>query len=153
MAQIYQPRQRASDGRWDMTVSSDEEGWAHAEGYCGGLPKMYDESARARLGDTVFEMANRQAAEIAAGPHAGKYHRDGHSTAEEAEACYATFCLDKLKIHRFTGDRPAKLHACAHPGCAEYTPHMIEVGHFFHVHLCEAHLNRASVEPLYRARR
>lgn len=35
---IYQPLKIASGpnaGKWRMTVSSDEEGWCHATGYCG----------------------------------------------------------------------------------------------------------------------
>jgi hypothetical protein len=39
MARIYQVREKLADGkstgRFDYTVSSDDEGWAHALGYCG----------------------------------------------------------------------------------------------------------------------
>lgn len=39
MARWYQVLQRQSDQRWDMTVSSEDEGWARAIGYCVGQKK------------------------------------------------------------------------------------------------------------------
>jgi hypothetical protein len=68
---ITQARQRESDRCWDMTESSDEEGWTHAIGYCAGkydgkpcehaTPKEADECYRRYQLDqqTKYDVTNR----------------------------------------------------------------------------------------------
>ena len=138
MVRIYQPRQRESDKRWDMTVSSDEEGWCHAIGYCGEKP--VDPSTQTHL--PVHEV-NSQGWYRDREPFLDKYHRDGHATAQEADACWKEYQLDvELSFH----DVVDEARMCAL--CTRWTQRVAVIGHEFseRIWLCEGHANRAGVE-------
>lgn len=143
MAQIYQARQRDTDRRWDYTLSSDEENWCHALGYCAGwhefqAGKPFPASECLRLNTKIL-------------PFKDKYHTDGHATVAEAHACYREYILDQ-ELHIFP-ERPSPdhLHRCQAPECERYTSGMITCGSFNQWMLCDEHRTRATVEQLLPA--
>lgn len=143
MARIYSVLQRQSDKRWDMTVSSDEEGWAHAIGYCAGWKGDPDEAERERLEKMFGEgFADRLAAELEPlRQHQAKFHRDGHATAEEAYACYKQYELDtKLRFWESKSEQKK----CQI--CEAWTTHRAELGEFHReFFLCLEHATRENV--------
>ena len=145
MARIYQALERKGGGRFDYTVSSDEEHWVHALGYCAGYHEINED-------DWPFgiEMAREENARIA--PFKHKYHVDGHATASEAQECYNEYLLDQCLI--FGDDDPAatELHKCQAAGCSEFTSGSASFRgeHLHHFWLCKSHRTRESVEPLMR---
>lgn len=120
----YQPRQRESDQRWDYTCKRDKQIWPI--GYCSGRS--------------------------AEGPHADKYHSDGHASAEEATNCYMLYLLDN-ELRFDDGEGSRVLHVCQYPGCEEFTGGHATVGTgpCAIYSLCEAHRTREAVEVLFKA--
>lgn len=139
MARIYQPMQRARDGRWDMTVSSDDEGWTHAVGFCGGTfdqrwpPYTGKEIAWPTQGAYDADREKHRA-------HAAHYHDDGHATADEAQACYDSYC--RLLRRRDFDERDVQ-RKCAI--CGAWTQHRVTVGELRLLILCGAHLSEMDV--------
>lgn len=142
MARIYAPRQRQTDGRWDYTVASDEEGWVHPLGYCAGPWKPL-EAGIALNAEQCAEYNLKHA------PFAERYHVTGHTTAEDARACYRQYELDHLL--RFYDDPPdaTTFHRCQAHGCEGLTAGLAECGEFKYWHLCALHRNRETVEVLW----
>lgn len=143
MARIYQVRQRQGNHRFDMTVSSDEEGWAHPIGYCAGWKGDPDEAEKARLEKLFGEgFAERLQAELEGKRQfKDKYHNEGHATAEEAYACYRQYELDNEL--RFWESK-AEQKKCQ--VCEEWTTHRAELGHFHREFvLCLKHATREHV--------
>jgi hypothetical protein len=142
MARIYQVLQRGSDKRWDMTVSSDEEGWVHPVGYCAGWFDWDDEKYIQRHGVDFVERAKEEQNRLL--PFKGSYHRDGHATSEEAEACWKRFELDvELKFV----DSSSEQKKCQI--CDVWTTRYAEVGQFHRRFvLCPEHATRDQVEIL-----
>lgn len=134
MARIYQPRQRESDKKWDMTVSSDDEGWCHAVGYCrewpyrGVDPKMAEISPQFEID---YEREMKEAL-----PHRDKYHTHGHETAAEASKCWREYQLDNEL--RFYEDDDEKKRCEV---CQEWTGGRADVGWEHHI-LCKEHQTR-----------
>jgi len=126
MARIYQALQRQSDKRWDMTVSSDEEGWAHAEGYCAGWRGDPDEAEKERLNKMFGEgFSDRlQADWDAKREFKDKFHTDGHATSAEAYDCYRQYELDcELRFWESKSEqRKCQV-------CETWTTHRAELGH------------------------
>lgn len=147
MAQVFQPRQRKSDKRWDYTVSSDEERWCHAIGWCAGwtetpLEELQEKHGEA-LGRMIFqERENRR-------PFKDRYHDTGHATAEEAQACYRDYLLtEELELL----SPPAKVmtkHKCEL--CDEFTAGAacIRGGHWRR-YFCDAHRTLEQVRAFAR---
>lgn len=76
-----------------MTVSSDDEGWTHALGYCAG----WREQTRAELEadpvlrdmtDSILKDQEKSR------PFREKFHTTGHEHAAEARRCFAEYELD-----------------------------------------------------------
>jgi len=146
MASFYQARQRQRDGRWDMTVSSDDEGWCHAIGYCAGPFRPLEPSVALR--QEQCDEYNRKHA-----PFSDRYHADGHESSQEAEACYREYRLDHEL--RFWPDREdaREQHRCEAPGCGAWTSGRGEMKPFDLWHLCAEHQTREAVKALLDARR
>lgn len=140
MARIYQALQRQSDGRWNMTVSSDDEGWTHAVGFCAGSfdkqwPPFDDKATIVGLPRDQYE-AEREKARV----HAAHYHEDGHATSAEAEACHDRYA--RLLRRRDFDERDVQ-RRCAI--CGTWTVHRVMVGETRLLTLCGAHLEEADV--------
>lgn len=133
MARIYMPRQRTDDGRWRMTVSSDEEGWCHAVGYC-----RPHKALTPTAGYISQEMCDAENARTE--PFKHKYHDDGHATEAEAAACYREWELDQ-DVHKHVFSTTQK--KCAE--CGEWTSHVVEIGLHL-VTLCEKHQDREMIK-------
>lgn len=136
MARIYSARQRQSDGRWDMTVASDEENWCHAIGYCcGSFAEVWPEHPReSHL--MAWRTEQRYHADRAkALPFATKYHSDGHATAKEAESCYRVHEIDQGR-RSFTESKVQR--PCE--ACESWTQRRVELALQI-LNLCEQHDN------------
>lgn len=119
----YSAKQRTSDGRWDYTCQNGAG--TFPLGYCSGP-----------------ELAHYSPAEF----HT-KFHDDGHATAEGAEACHRAYELDcETKFH----EHPDEQKKCQ--VCGAWTMKCAFVGNTFlhRFELCEAHLNRETLETLYK---
>jgi hypothetical protein len=139
MARIYQPKQRHRDKRWDMTASSDEEGWTHPIGYCAGWHEWTEERAK-RIGFSLEHCLRDQEPRL---PHKAKFHEDGHATSEEASACWDGYVLDTELSFR---EEPEQKRKCQ--VCGEWTQTVAVLGHEFHheFYLCTEHATREHVE-------
>ncbi|MGE0460889.1 MAG: hypothetical protein AB7Q16_05930 [Vicinamibacterales bacterium] len=143
MARIYQPLQRQRDGRWNMTVSSDEERWTHAVGFCAGTfdqcwpPHNPSEPQRVMAWGSVDAY---EADRLKHRVHEALYHDDGHATAEEAQACYDRYCR---LLHRRDFDEKDVQRKCAI--CGEWTVHRVMVGEVRLLSLCGAHLSETDI--------
>lgn len=123
--------QRRHDERWDYT--SEWQNITHPIGYCHawkdpdewGLPVSDEEKEKFRQ-------------------HKGKYHTDGHATAEEACECYKQYILDHIVRH---SDDINTLHKCQ--VCDEWTHHRVHVDRFDSFILCAKHANRETLEKLF----
>lgn len=151
MARIYQPLQRRSDGRWNMTVGSDDEGWTHAVGFCSGTfdtiwpphnPALPERVAP--WGGVEAYDADREKHRV----HAALYHDDGHATAEEAEACYDHYC--RVLRRRDFQERDVQ-RKCAI--CGAWTVHRVMVGDVRLLCLCVSHLSELDVAAAIRKER
>jgi hypothetical protein len=146
MARIYQVLQRESDKRWDMTVSSDEEGWAHAIGYCAGWKGDPDQGETDRMTSLFGEgFVDRLKAELEPKRQfQANYHRDGHATREEAEACYERYELDcELRFWESKSEQKK----CQI--CEAWTTNRAELGAFHREFiLCSEHATRDNVKGL-----
>jgi hypothetical protein len=140
---IHRPLQRQTDHRWDYTISSDEEGWTHADGYCAGWREWTLEDAR-KVSVSEFgvrELLERQE-ERRKFQH--KYHRDGHSSADQAALCYRAYELDqKLEFFNFEQDTQRKCEVCT-----VWTMGYARLGDYRTFPLCPEHQSRANVERL-----
>lgn len=147
MARIHSPRQRQSDMRWDFTVSSDEEGWAHATGYCVGWkdPDDSNKELSEKFGDHYLirpdeaeKMRQFQA----------KFHSDGHATAQEASDCHDQYELDfELRF----SENPDEMLKCA--SCGDFTTGRCTVGTFGRYVLCSSHQTPDEVKRVRAAER
>lgn len=137
MAQIYQALQRQSDRRWDMTCGSDEERWTHAIGYCAGWRDCTEEEFR-KIPGLKAEVERLRF-------HREKFHRDGHASAAEAEACWLRYQLD-IELRFF--DAKDEQRKCA--VCEVWTTGRAKLGHEMPTFwpLCPEHQLRHSVENL-----
>jgi hypothetical protein len=133
MARIYQALQRHVDGRWVMTVSSDEEHWLHAVGYCSGPfdlvwpPYSGDSNTFGFLGKDDYERHREKEMVFR-----NRYHTAGHETAEEAEACYLEYAIDHRRSFIATSG-----HRCAF--CMQWTDHHVEIGETRLISICPEH--------------
>lgn len=148
MARIYQPLQRVTDGRWNMTVSSDEENWTHTIGFCCG---KFDQVWKPYSGDSdslawpTQEAYEAERARHAA--HARFYHDNGHATADQALDCYRRY--DVLLHRREYFEQDVKKPCVV---CNTWTMHRVLVGTSLPTELvlCIAHCTTWDV---YRALR
>lgn len=143
MARIYQALQRKTDGRWDYTVSSDDEGWCHALGYCGGW--RYDDISEERV---LYAWGTREAFDEHVEkmrPFKDKFHTTGHETPAEAVDCYATWELDHEL--RFFVD-PATQKVCQAGDCGKWTCGRAQLGNRRFFVLCEEHQTKDIVKDL-----
>jgi hypothetical protein len=146
--EIRQPLQRKDDGRWDYTYGNSRG--TFADGYCRAWKPWTAESV-ARIGmggDDPAAVAEEWNAKEA--PHVGKYHDNGHATAEEAVDCHRLYELDHHL--EFFADRPNAdtAHRCQAQGCATFTSGLADLrGGHKHWWLCEAHRTREVVEALW----
>ena len=107
MTTYYQPMQRHSDKRWDMTRSTGSTK-PHPIGYCAGWlddnPWLgHDHGYQSR------EFADRMAVlwaeeQNALRANAHRFHTDGHETAEEASRCWNRYRLDN-RLEFYEDDR------------------------------------------------
>jgi len=142
MARIHQPLQKQSNGRWDYTVSSDEEGWAHATGYCTGW-RDPDETDAYFAKQGMGEVKVRPEVREKLHRFREKFHSDGHATAAEAEACYREYELD-FEL-RFSEDKDV-LKRCG--VCEEFTTGRASLGQFGHYAACPKHQTREDVQEI-----
>ena len=145
MARIYMVKRRLRDGRWDMTVSSDEEGWAHAIGYCAGWNELTEADCKRLLGP--YHWPSIQEDQEARRQFQSKYHVDGHNSSAEAEACYLNFLLDQeIKFHEEVDtQKRCKM-------CGVWTTGYGSLGREIPRRwpLCKTHQTRKSIEELVR---
>ncbi len=136
-----------------MTVSSDEEGWAHAQGYCAGWRGDPDEAEKQRLTNlfgTDFVERLKKEWDVYL-PFKDKFHTDGHATSEEASACWDQYELD-TQVRRYKSDQ----HQNRCEVCKEWTPNITELGEFKRYHLCDTHDTKEALQKVRdeeRARR
>lgn len=134
MARIHSAKQRQSDKRWDFTVSSDEEHWCHATGYCAGFehPDEIDKKSEEHGWPKLRPEERDRMLE-----HQAKFHSDGHATAKEASDCHDEYELDfELRF----GEEADTQKKCA--SCGEFTTGRATLGTFGHYVLCKAHQTR-----------
>lgn len=134
MARIHSARQRQSDKRWDFTVSSDEEGWAHATGYCSGFqhPDEVDKKGEEQ-GWGKMRQEEREKTLL----HEAKFHKDGHATSQEASDCHDEYELDfELRF----SENPDEMLKCA--SCGDFTTGRTTLGTFGRYTLCTSHQTR-----------
>lgn len=137
MARIHQALQRKTDGRWDYTVSSDEEGWAHPAGYCGGWKEWTEEDEKRTA--IPWLRAEQEKHRL----FKDKYHTDGHATPEEARRCHREYELDQdLEAYEEEGaQRQCEV-------CSAWTTRRMQLGQFHRFTLCDAHATRDNVAAL-----
>ena len=141
MARIYQPRQRESDKRWDYTISSDEEGWAHPAGYCHEYKEL-----SSSLG---FPPETAEKHNMSIRPFRDKFHGSGHATAEEAVLCYRQYQLDhELKFYCQPQEEVDRLERCTF--CREFTAGYAFLGNIHNWPLCIKHQTREIVEGILK---
>jgi hypothetical protein len=114
-------RQRA-DGRWEYCCR--QAGEFLPVGYCRGCDPL----------DTA-EPDDRTAS---------LFHRDGHATRQEAEACYRRYELDHVLVLEGRADSPRR---CEAHGCDAVTHGQATLGHQRFT-LCDAHRSRGVVAEL-----
>jgi hypothetical protein len=146
MTTFFQPLQRESDKRWDYTRRTNSVP-PHPIGYCGGW--NYDRLLEAMPeADPHREYLVREMHDHE--PLRAKYHTNGHATAEEAEHCHDTYLLDTALVFRRSD---SEQHRCV--VCKDWGQNLADVrGENIGPHhwLCDAHANRESYEPAFRAR-
>jgi hypothetical protein len=126
-----------------MVVSSDDEGWSHAIGYCAGWREFSIEELRGRWGDRAESV---QAELEVKRLYIEHYHSNGHGTAEEAYACYQRFGLDQeLQLNR---EHPDEQRRCM--VCGVWTNRYASLGDETErqFDLCDSHRTRPYVEQL-----
>ncbi len=134
-----------STKRWDFTVSSDDEGWCHATGYCSGFthPDEVDRQSEER-GWGKMRQEEREKTLL----HQAKFHTDGHATAAEANACHEEYELDfELRF----GENPDEMLKCA--VCGDFTTGRVSLGEFRRYVMCTAHHTREEVAKVRDAER
>lgn len=145
MARFYRVRQRQSDKRFDMTVSSDDEGWCHPIGYCAGLKELVtDEDYQKAFpfaADNPAMLKSFRADHEKRLPFKDKYHKNGHATAEEAEACHQEYEFDQ-ELRFSTSER--EQHKCE--VCDAWCQGQAHLGEFNRFYVCPEHANRQGVE-------
>lgn len=145
MTTYYQALQRESDKRYDYTSSTGST-QPHPIGYCAGWKEMVDYGTAA-WDQMLKESLVRDIEEKR--PFKDKFHRDGHATAAEAEACYRQYELDHhLHFETMPLEKAETLHRCKAPECGEFTAGIAFLGHHRHFYLCDTHRNRVTVEKL-----
>ncbi len=135
MAVTYTPRPRLTDGRFDMTASTDEDGrYTVAVGYCAGPRPPYESLPPAVTQFVTAEQWGSDAGDPA------QYHTDGHAREADARRCWARFLCD---AQRSTTVTPTTQEPCA--VCGDWTSNMVAVGTStpYSMRLCDAH-NTAS---------
>lgn len=127
--------QRVSDGRWDYTYNGTP--W----GYCREFQPFTECSWMSQ------EWADKENAKQQ--PFLGKFHTDGHATAEEACECYKQYLLDlNLRLALEDPANPQQLNRCQI--CGTFTARHAFVGSYNVFVLCPEHQTRESVESLLR---
>jgi hypothetical protein len=121
----YTEARQRDDGRWEYCCR--QGGRFLPVGYCAG-----------------FDPRVAQAADYGAENEA-LFHRDGHATRQEAEACYRNYELN----HVLALDGPDSLEArrCEVPCCDAMTHGLATLGHQ-RFSLCDAHRTRDIVAQL-----
>lgn len=150
MTTFYQPMRRESTNRWDYTSRTNSRP-PHPIGYCGGwreeTPEELAEMSR-RLGADLIESMKAERAKSE--PFREKYHCDGHETADEAIACFDTYLLDQRLEFQVYPDMQRRCCVCG-AWCmkrARIRGELVGGDHW----CCDAHANRESYEPVFRAR-
>jgi len=131
--------------RWDFTGSSDEEGWCYPSGYCSGFqhPDEVDRRAEER-GWPKMSPEDRERALA----HQAKFHKDGHATAAEANACHDEYELDfELRFY----ENPDEMLKC--DSCGDFTTGRATLGDFHRLTLCQQHQTRDDVKKVREAER
>lgn len=140
--QFFAPRQRQSDGRWDYTRENNHG--VFSIGYCAGWCE-YTENDFVNLGNSFRELALQEQAELA--KFKAKYHKDGHTCANDALRCYRIYVLDtqlKLDVKLFETQKKCAV-------CSAWTDGVAELGYAALYYLCDTHRVRKVVEDLYLA--
>ena len=83
--ELYQPIQRTTDKRWDMTLTNSRG--IHPIGYCTNKPAWTEELGRL-LNYTQEQFDAQRHGDLE------KYHQDGHPTPDESSQCYRQYRLD-----------------------------------------------------------
>lgn len=136
--------QRASDKRWDYTLTND--GRTRPIGYCVGLERALKIANVPLHGEAVDPPVTAETL-----PHADRYHADGHETAEEACSCYAEYQVDHHAKFRIDDSERTGKSDCAE--CGGLTRDSVEVGFGVprRVPLCrEHHHDRETVLKLHK---
>lgn len=142
----YSPRQRLESKRWDYTVKNGAG--VMALGYCRAYHVWSAEDIKYYDPASAQKEADRLNAQFA--PFKAKYHGEGHATAEEAIQCHREYVLDH---HLHFADKPDEKKQVRCAVCNAWTQHQawLTGDHSEHWPLCLEHLNRESVEKLYKA--
>ena len=128
MARFYMPRQiqtGENKGKWHMTVSSDEEGWCHAVGYCervAACPECEKDPAK------MIALPMEERKDDCAICHGSRLvDRDplclGHDTADGAFQHWLQFQVEQHNIKTADPDNKQKCEICS-----EWTTWRREVG-------------------------
>ena len=129
--------------RWGQCALAD----GVARGRAGPATRDEGVGSRLRAGVVVHLSSARRATRIdkpASFRH--KYHTEGHTSAEEAEACYRDFLLDQeLTFNHKSGDAQRKCEIC------EQWTQLYACIDMRIFNLCENHQNRESVEKLFNS--
>lgn len=94
-----------TDGRWDWTVKHD--GVVRPARYCAGWSALDPDAPTAAL---LADWQGREA------PLQGRYHTDGHATAEEAERCAWMWERDHVQVQLVGWVEPCVATGCDEPG-------------------------------------
>jgi len=109
----YAARPRKNHERWDYTIRQHD--YVFATGYCQGWQDFDVNGITRFMGADGVEWARRDHEAKAA--FKDKYHTDGHSTEEDACACYRTYLLDHARFGvRTTGWGGCEVERCDVPG-------------------------------------
>lgn len=160
----YDARQRGSDKRWDYTCMNDNYIWPI--GYCAGLHPFSEKWIRTMWGNLPEEviqqeiLKHKQKYDDDVAKYGHLYHQDGHASKEEAYECYRNYVLThNLQIHKkpLNDDERHKHRKCGSShdpdkqlhDCKEWTQNLVEVDHWWLIHLCDEHCNLETIRKLY----
>jgi hypothetical protein len=150
-------RDDGSTGRWDYTCGNRRTG-TYSVGYCSGwqYDKWIERAKSPQPGTLVGDVEGLEQERDQRLPSKDKYHTDGHATADEAIACFRQFKLDTSLdfLKPPATAHPQSLHACEEKSktCRNYTANLATIAgsSFGSWYLCDEHLNRESVERLFK---
>lgn len=113
------------------------DGHVSPVGYCAG--DFVFTGTNTLMPEPIFKKMVEDAA-----PFRHKYHTHGHASAEEAEACYKEYMLDRRLTFGTLEDTQRRCLICG-----EWTQRYAQVGGFGVYELCDLHCTRESMAVLY----